>query len=109
MSFNGGAFGANTVSERAAALRLAAETQRQAPQSREMDNMPESRTGVKRKTLRTDEARSAVGSLNQKLDEALDVVREAMLRERDRDAADRAERSDEAGRAPALNNPRSAR
>ena len=42
------------------------------------------------------------GSLNQKLDSALDVVREAMLREREAKQAERAERSDDATRAPAL-------
>jgi hypothetical protein len=103
MSWNGGAYGADTVSERSAALRQRAEAERlNALQNRGENDMPKSKTGVKRVKLRTDEAQQAVGDLNQKLDDALDVVREAMLRERDREAAERSERADEANRATAL-------
>ncbi|MGD9958148.1 hypothetical protein [Nocardioides sp.] len=64
--------------------------------------MPKTPTGINRAKLRTDEAKTAIGSLNQKLDSALDEVREAMLRERDAKAAETVDRASEAGRAPAL-------
>lgn len=107
MSFNGYTFGGHplnqTVSERAQALRdQHDEVLRQARQTRGDDDMPKTPTGIKRASLRTDEATTAIGSLNQKLDSALDVVREAMLREREAKQAERAERSDDATRAPAL-------
>jgi hypothetical protein len=104
MSFNGGAYGANTVTERSAALRQRAEADRQrALQNRGDNDMPKSKhNGAKRVTLRTDEAQAAVGSLHQKLDDALDVVRDAMLRERQAAEAERAERADDSQRATAL-------
>lgn len=71
--------------------------------------MPKTPTGIKRAKLRTSEAKTAVGSLNQKLDEALDEVRLAMQRERQQQEAERSHRASEAGRAPALDNPRGVR
>lgn len=103
MSWNAGAFGATTVSARAQALRDQHEhMQRQARQTREDDNMPTTPTGIKRVNLRTKEVKSAIGSLNQKLNTAHDEVREALLRESDTKRTERAERSDDATRAPAL-------
>lgn len=103
MSFNVRSPLNDTVHERAMALRDQHETElRNAQRTREDDDMPNTPTGIKRAKLRTDEAKSAVGSLNQKLDAALDEVRQAMERERQQAEATRAQRSDDARRASAL-------
>lgn len=103
MSFNVRSPLNDTVHERAMALRDRHETElRKAQQIREDEDMPTTPTGIKRARLRTDEAKSAVGSLNQRLDAALDEVRVAMERERQQAEAVRTQRSDDARRASAL-------
>ena len=63
-------------------------------------------TGIVRGKYQFDAAGSAVGSLNQKLDEAIDVVQEAFAREKQLREAEGMTREDDAKRAPALDNPR---
>lgn len=94
-----------TVSARAQALRdQHDEVLRQAQHTKGNDDMAKTPTGIKRAKLRTADAKTAIGSLNQTLDAAHDEVREALLRERDAKQSERSERADDAGRAPALRN-----
>lgn len=67
-----------------------------------MANRETSPMGFHRAQLRTGNALEAVGSLNERLDEALDEVRVAMQREAQQRQGESAQHSDDAGRSPAL-------
>lgn len=74
-----------------------------------MSKQEKSPTGVPRVRLDTKQAKSAVGSLYQELDQALDAVGIQFQRERQAQEADAAQRSSDARRASALENPRGGR
>lgn len=67
-----------------------------------MGDREKSPTGIVRSRLNLDEAKSALGALNRKLDEAIDEVRVAFQREAQMAEADDMAREDSAKRAPAL-------
>lgn len=71
-----------------------------------MAGREKSATGIVRGRYRFDEAKSAIGALNLKLDEAIDEVRLAFQRESQMNDADSMARQDEAKRAPVLENRR---
>ena len=66
-------------------------------------------TGIVRGRYKFDEAGSAMGSLNRKVDEAIDEVSKAFDRERQMTEADNTARQDSAKRAPVLGNRRGVR
>jgi hypothetical protein len=94
--------------ERGAAIRAQREAEAQHTRERqqEMANTEKTPTGVVRKTLRTTEAKSAVGGLNQKLDAALEEVRLAFQREAQANHAEAMETNADAKRAPMIGNRR---
>jgi hypothetical protein len=110
MSWGQSRFTAANAVERSDSLR----DQHQAEQNRarEAAAMPKrekSPTGIQRGQYDIDGARSAVGSLNRKVDEAIDEVAAAFERQRHVEAAAGMTRQADAKRAPALDNPRGVR
>lgn len=80
------------------------EQQRAMERLRAMSGLDKSPTGIVRGRYKFGEAKSAVGSLNQKLDEAIDEVRLAFQREASVNQADEMTRETDAQRAPVLGN-----
>jgi septum formation inhibitor MinC len=103
MSFNNRA-PLGSVHERATALREQAEQDQQFAQERQraMAGRDKSPTGIVRGKYRFDEAKSALGGLNRKIDSSIDEVAEAFKREAALAEADKATRADDAKRAPVL-------
>lgn len=90
--------------ENVAAIREQREQEQQLAQRRrqEMADREKNPTGIVRARLNVDGAKSALGELNRKLDEAIDEVRMAFQREAQVTEAGNMAREDDAKRAPAL-------
>lgn len=108
MSWNGESkFNAANAGERSRALRDRHQAEQERAKRRAaMPKREKSPTGIERGVYDIDGARSAVGSLNRKVDEAIDEVAKAFERQRHTEAAAGMTRQDDAKRAPVLDNRR---
>jgi hypothetical protein len=104
MSWNRSKFNASNAAERGAAIRAQHEAEQSHAQQRreDMAGRDKSPTGIGRGRYKFDEAGAAVGSLNRKVDEAIDAVAQAFDRERQMDGARDMQRQDDSQRAPIL-------